>query len=190
MLSTQLKGSRNDWQTPPLLRSHIRGEWPVDVDTAATAANSMAPGYFGPDHMSPALRDGLAVNWQDYGNTFFFNPPYSIYVPREGQKDKRVSVIGKWVDKALATVADGGPNTTVIGLLSASTSEAWWNGCQSAEEIRLLTPRVGFIVPERGTATSPPFGAALVIWTNKKLYDSSRQFPLYRRWNWKTWEAA
>jgi phage N-6-adenine-methyltransferase len=166
---------RNYWGTPPEFFNLLDSEFgPFEVDVCANDTNAKCLNFFSdvPSQGIAGVDDALAVNWVDYGERFFMNPPFSV---------DRKGVIGAWLAKARATVYDNS-FATVVALVPCAPSEGWWDNIDPyASEIRILKRRVQFILPTSKKDSGCPHGSAVVIYRYKMVEAP----PLIWRWDWK-----
>lgn len=152
-LGVHFSSVKPDWETP----HEVVMEWAkrygkhgsFELDVCATRMNRKAMNYLGPDHPFKHLRDGLAVDWQNF--RCWMNPPYG----RE---------IGLWVSKAAWSAQNG---AVVVCLLPARTDSRWWQDNIGDGEtwkpwIRLVKFRRGRIRFE-GAKASAPFPSVVVV---------------------------
>jgi phage N-6-adenine-methyltransferase len=68
----------DEWSTPQMFYLELDREFRFGTDAAATMENAKFPAYYGPDHVLPAYRDALTVNWSLILAPHWCNPPYSL----------------------------------------------------------------------------------------------------------------
>lgn len=165
---------RSTWGTPPELFNILDSEFGFfDVDVCANEANAKCLNYFSdrPGQGVVGVDDALQIDWEDYGELFFMNPPFSI----AGK-----GVLDKWLAKARATVCST-PSAVVVALIPCAPSERWWGHVDPyASEVRLLTPRVPFILPNN-KRSAPPHGSAVIVFRYKLVGAPTH----YWRWRWR-----
>jgi hypothetical protein len=133
-----------NWRTEATLYAALFKEFRFVTDAAASAANTLAGRYFGPDQKVPSLRDALAIpDWRAPGPTFpwsggpiFCNPPSS--------KEAGIA-LEPWLAKFVEQAALG---ATIVAVVPHKTSVAWWRHVRQAQEIREIPHRVKFWLPE------------------------------------------
>ena len=131
--------------------------WPLTLDAAARADNTLVPGYLGPDHPNPGRRDALRFeHWAALagGGVVWLNPPYVPTV-----------TLSRFLGRAVATARAGVP---VVGLLPASTGARWWweHVIGAGAEVEFLRGRLSFHGPHaRPGGASAPWASALVLWS-------------------------
>ena len=134
------------WQTPRDLFKAIDLEFDFDVDVCASDDNFLCSDYFTEDRC--ALSDYQWNHDCRYANCFI-NPPYSqtqLFMERSAEQAEL-------------------HNLTVVALVNANTDTKWFaDAVKSANEVRLLTGRIGFIKPSGKTASGNPKGQCLIIW--------------------------
>lgn len=144
------EGSRSDWETPPRIFDWQHSLWNFDVDAAANETNHKLPRWFG--HGSGLSDTAFATEWRKYGRNFWVNPPYG-----RGLAD--------WIALFDQQSRDG---VRIVALLPANTDTQWWMRCvQTAHEITLLVPRIGFWrdgKPLPPKLDANPGGSMLVRW--------------------------
>jgi phage N-6-adenine-methyltransferase len=142
-------GSRSDWETPPQFFAWQHSLWQFEVDAAANERNHKLAAWFGPGGLSESA---FNIRWRDFGRNFWVNPPYG-----RGLAD--------WIALFDQQSRDA---VRVVALLPANTDTQWWMRCvHTAQEITLLTPRIGFWrdgkpLPPKEDAN--PGGSMLVRW--------------------------
>lgn len=162
--------SESDWVTPPALVAALKLLFPQPWwDCAATAANSVGDGWYGPD--SP-YGDGLAADWTPVTNCpdgverrwlYWCNPPYAR---RSKDPTKRVDA---WAEKCWERSLAG---STVLGLFPYATQTAWFRRfvmghgeAHRAVEVWRFPYRLHFLRPD---GVTPAEGAGvnhcLILW--------------------------
>jgi phage N-6-adenine-methyltransferase len=116
----------DEWSTPEEFFAEMHREFCFDVDAAASLENRKLKNYFGLDHVLPAQRDALAIDWWPFGRTFWLNPPYS----------KCREFIGKAAQEARRA---GG--STVVCLVPSRTDTRWFH--EHVWDAEKHQPRVG-----------------------------------------------
>ena len=149
----------DEWETPQAFFDALDAEFHFTLDVAASAVNRKCYLYYGPDHLEPQYRDGLANDWWmgRPGEVAWCNPPYSR------------GLQGKFIAKAAHEARKGaGGLLTVVMLLPARTdtkafhvhiydARTWQP--RTGIEIRLILGRLKF----GGGANSAPFPSMVVI---------------------------
>lgn len=136
---------RDEWGTPQWLFDLLHAEFRFQLDVCASADNAKLPAFFSPE------TDGLSQRWH---GPAWMNPPYAR------------SELIRWLAKAV----EQSKRTTVVGLIPAWTSAAYWHECvlPHASEIRFIDGRVPFVGPRKGNGRrgsfSPPFSSVVVVW--------------------------
>ena len=139
------------WQTPKELFDAIDQEFYFDLDVCASADNHLCNDFF--SEKVSALDNEWAHHSRN-GRLFknkicFINPPYSqteLFMQRSAEQAKK-------------------HNLTVVALVNANTDTKWFSDAvKSANEVRLLTGRIGFVKPDGKKASGNPKGQCLIIW--------------------------
>ena len=136
------------WQTPKALFYTLDQEFDFDLDVCASEYNHLLNEYFTEE------RSALTNHWNIYSRLFsaFMNPPYSqtqLFVERASHQAKL-------------------HNITVVALVNANTDTKWFAECVStANEIRLISGRIGFISSAGGKPNGNTKGQCLIIWRGK-----------------------
>ena len=132
------------WETPKPLFDPLNEEFEFTLDACASKDNALCEFYL------TAKDDSLTVNWTGY--TVFCNPPYSntqefILYASSQAKDE---------------------NVTTVMLVNANTDTKWFaEAASTANEIRLITGRIGFISASGEKANGNTKGQCLIIWRGK-----------------------
>jgi phage N-6-adenine-methyltransferase len=130
------------WQTPRDLFDTLNEEFCFDVDLCASDKNTLCDNWYTKEHSM------LNIELNCF-EAAFINPPYSqtiLFLDRAAQQAKK-------------------HNLTVVALVNANTDTKWFaDAVNSANEVRLLTGRVGFIKPSGKAAGGNPKGQCLIIW--------------------------
>lgn len=123
------------WETPQAFFDQLNAEFCFSLDACALPWNAKCERYYTPE------QDGLSQIWT---GVVWCNPPY-------GRK------IGKWVEKAVASVSEG---ATVVMLLPARTDTQWFHRyIYHQAEIRFVPGRLKF----GGAKWNAPFPCMVVI---------------------------
>ena len=136
------------WQTPKALFHTLDQEFNFDIDVCASDKNALCTSYF--SERSSALTN----EWHSVYNhaACFMNPPYSqteLFLNRASEQAKK-------------------HNLTVVALVNANTDTKWFADCVStANEIRLISGRIGFISSTGGKSNGNTKGQCLIIWRGK-----------------------
>jgi hypothetical protein len=158
--------------TPADLWRVLHAEFCFDVDVCATAETRKVPMYFGPDHEIAACRDALSrsVEWIPGGSeqiSAYCNPPFRDVM--------------RWHVKAHAE-AQKHPNAVVVVLGLPGGSQEWFRfAYRHAAEIRLMTPRVQFDVPEGCQRFTNTRDSVLYVYRRNPHQPHAHVWP----WNWK-----
>lgn len=149
--SSTVQSKKDLWQTPEELFLALDIEFDFDLDVCASKENALCDLYFSEE------RCALKYDWvnpvDDYSvagiRAAFINPPYS--------KTKEFMGMALWNAKQF--------NMTVVALVNANTDTGWFaDAAKTANEIRLITGRVGFVKPDGGKANGNTKGQCLIIW--------------------------
>ena len=123
------------WETPQAFFDQLNTEFCFTLDACALPWNAKCESYYTPE------QDGLSQPWT---GVVWCNPPY-------GRQ------IGKWVEKAAASAADG---ATVVMLLPARTDTQWFHRyIYHQADIRFVAGRLKF----GGAKWNAPFPSMVVI---------------------------
>lgn len=142
------------WQTPVDLFNAINNEFDFDVDICASAGNSLCELYFTKEHSALENQWVEPYDWDEAPEirNAFINPPYSqttLFLSRANEQAKK-------------------HNITVVALVNANTDTKWFaDSVKSANEIRLITGRVGFVKPNGEKANGNTKGQCLIIWRGR-----------------------
>ena len=133
------------WQTPQELFNTLNQEFDFDVDICASEDNKLLLDYFTEE------RSALTNHWNIYSRSFsaFMNPPYSqaqVFLERAEQQARL-------------------HNITVVALVNANTDTKWFaDAAKSANEVRLISGRIGFTRPDGKKVNGNTKGQCLIIW--------------------------
>ena len=146
--SNTVADQKDLWQTPKALFHTLDQEFDFDLDVCASDGNALCSTYF-------TERDSALDNeWDNFyhNSNSFMNPPYSqteLFLNRASEQSKK-------------------HNLTTVALVNANTDTKWFaDAVKSANEIRLISGRIGFIKPDGGKANGNPKGQCLIIWRGK-----------------------
>lgn len=135
------------WQTPEAIFNCLTQEFDFELDVCASKENALCEFFFSEKNSA------LDHRWLDVdGNAFksaFINPPYSqtaLFLERSANQAIR-------------------HNITVVALVNANTDTQWFaEAVKTANEVRLLTGRIGFIKASGGKSNGNTKGQCLIIW--------------------------
>lgn len=135
------------WETPKSLYQALNDEFQFDIDICASEKNALCDDYF------TIHNSALDNEWELYDNAIcFMNPPYSQtaeFIERAAQQSKRY-------------------NLTVVALVNANTDTKWFNNAvATANEVRLITGRIGFVNHEGKAASGNTKGQCVIIWRGR-----------------------
>lgn len=123
-----------EWSTPQALFDKLDAQFHFTLDVCATAENAKCEAFFTLDE------DGLKQEWT---GVCWMNPPYG-------------RGIGSWLRKAKESAAQG---ATVVCLVPASTSSAWWHDYAMKGQVHFVRGRIKF----GGALVNAPFSSAIVV---------------------------
>ena len=133
------------WQTPKELFDKLNDEFDFQLDCCANAKNTFHRNYFSEGF---SFLDNESNHFGEI-KAAFINPPYS----------KTESFLGRTARQAVEH------NITFVAVVNANTDTKWFSDAvKSANEVRLLTGRVGFIKPDGKKASDNTKGQCLIIW--------------------------
>ncbi len=129
--------SRQDYATPPELIDAVERRFgPIVHDLAATAGNTKAATWYGPD-LEPPWRDSLAIDWaarHPRGN-LWLNPPFARVAP--------------WMAKCKATrqaPREWRRSGLILSLTLATVGSRWFIDYVHGHALVMpLCPRVTFV---------------------------------------------
>ena len=136
---------KDTWQTPRALFDALDQEFDFDADICASKNNNLKGYYFSEE------KSALTNEWDKYTvyKTAFMNPPYSqteLFLNRAADQAKL-------------------HNITVVALVNANTDTKWFaNAVKSANEIRLISGRIGFVGEAGKKVNGNTKGQCLIIW--------------------------
>ena len=132
------------WQTPKTLFDSLNKEFGFTVDVCASDKNKLCFRYYSEENSA------LKNQWSD--GTHFINPPYSktneflLYAAKQAKTN----------------------NVDIVALVNANTDTKWFaDAARTANEIRLITGRVGFVKPSGEKANGNTKGQCLIIWRGR-----------------------
>jgi len=135
------EAEKDSWQTPRYLFNALNIEFGFTLDVCASDENSLC------DHHFTKEDNALVQQWYCY--SAFMNPPYSQtleFLAKASQQAKQLDI-------------------TVVALVNANTDTKWFSKAVcSAQEIRLITGRIGFIRSDGKKANGNTKGQCLIIW--------------------------
>jgi phage N-6-adenine-methyltransferase len=131
------------WQTPRDLFDTLNEEFCFDVDLCASDKNTLCDNWYTKEHSM------LNIELNCF-EAAFINPPYSqtiLFLDRAAQQAKK-------------------HNLTVVALVNANTDTKWFaDAVNSANEVRFITGRIGFISPSTKRKTcGNTRGQCIIIW--------------------------
>jgi phage N-6-adenine-methyltransferase len=145
------ESDKDSWQTPIELFNALDMEFNFVLDACASEKNALCKLYFTKERcaINNDWYDLLADFDQFQRGSVFINPPYSM--TREFLHAARIEA------KDL--------NITVVALVNANTDTKWFaEAVETANEIRLITGRVGFVRADGKKANGNTKGQCLIIW--------------------------
>jgi DNA adenine methylase len=147
-------GGSDVWGTPPELFETLDREFSFTLDPCANEENAKADRFYTAD------QNGLLQSWA--GERVFMNPPYSE--------------IKAWARKAYEEARAG---ALVVSLVPARTGSKWFREYMAPGEVRFLTRRLKFLLPNGEPAPhSAGFDSAVVI------LGPGRE-PVTEYWDWE-----
>ena len=179
--------TRDDWATPDEVYEALAEEFSFDIDGAADENNHKVAPWFGGPCTKPVTTIpeivvydcvcGLCGWWCEAGSSAFLNPPFGMG-------------LSAWVDKC---IMESEHDMTVVATLPNSTEAGWFkHAAESADEVRLVYPRIQYIHSEacpckackEGKKGSNTGGTAIFVWRPRcDLRPNYRaQFSF---WTWK-----
>lgn len=116
--------SKQDYGTPRVFLDAVEALFgPLEIDLAATAENTKAPLWFGPED------DSLSLDWREIGDRLcWLNPPFAK--------------IGLWAAKCAASVGNGGPR--ILFLVPSSVGANWYWDHVEGRVLELQVGRLAF----------------------------------------------
>jgi phage N-6-adenine-methyltransferase len=146
-LAVHYSSKSDEWATPQKLFDELNDKYgPIVLDVCATFENTKCTYWFGA-HRDGSSTDGLNIDWHEFADTVWMNPPYS-----RGQQ-------WKWIKKASDEAAQG---VTTVALLPARTDTRAFHAYiykQPNVEIEFLKGRVKF----GGAKHGAPFPSMVVV---------------------------
>jgi phage N-6-adenine-methyltransferase len=145
----------DEWSTPQNFYDALDAEFSFDYDAAASRENRRRVLYFGLDHCDPKLRDALTVPWDEWGDSFWLNPPYSK--------------CREFIAKAALEASNG---CTVVCLVPSRTDTRWWHDyvwdrerhtTRPGVEIRFIKGRLTF----GGATAGAPFPSVVIVFRGR-----------------------
>lgn len=142
------------WQTPKALFDALDNEFEFDLDAFASESNKLAHCFFDAEYSALENEWDNAYNFDEHSQikSAFANPPY-------GATKLCLRVAMEQAKKH---------NITVVALVNANTDTNWFaDAAKTANEIRLISGRIGFIKPDGKKANGNTKGQCLIIWRGK-----------------------
>ena len=138
--------SKDTWQTPIPLFIALDQEFNFELDACASIDNALCINWFTEGVSS------LTNEWSSKDcdiRSAFMNPPYSqteLFLNRAADQANK-------------------HNITVVALVNANTDTKWFaNAVKSANEIRLIRGRIGFVGEAGKKVNGNTKGQCLIIW--------------------------
>lgn len=142
--SSTPEAEKDCWKTPKPLFDALNTEFSFTLDVCADEGNALCDHYF--------TAENSAINNQWLAKAAFMNPPYS----------QTQQFINKAAEQAKLM------NLTVVALVNANTDTQWFaEAAKTANEIRLLTGRVGFVRADGKKANGNTKGQCLIVWRGR-----------------------
>ncbi len=143
--SSTPEADKDLWQTPKRLFDALNSEFDFRMDVCADHDNALCGNYFTKEDSA------LEQCWHSVGAAFV-NPPYSM--------------TNQFVVEAASQAKQF--NITIVMLVNANTDTKWFaDAAKTANEIRLITGRIGFINSSGKKAGGNTKGQCLIIWRGK-----------------------
>jgi phage N-6-adenine-methyltransferase len=143
--SSTPEGEKDLWETPPPLFKPLNQEFDFTLDVCASKTNALCYRFFTKED------NALEQSWSTIGAAWV-NPPYSLtneFISQAPEHAKQC-------------------NLTIVMLVNANTDTKWFaDAAKTANEIRLITGRIGFINPGGRKANGNTKGQCLIIWRGK-----------------------
>lgn len=152
--SWTLEADKDLWQTPKALYDALDKEFEFDLDAFASEENKLAPCFFDAEFSALENEWDKPHDPSEHGRikSAFVNPPYS-------QTQLCLYTAMKQAKKH---------NITVVALVNANTDTQWFSeAVKTANEIRLITGRVGFVGSSGKKVNGNTKGQCLIIWRGK-----------------------
>jgi phage N-6-adenine-methyltransferase len=137
------------WQTPKSLFNALDREFSFCIDVCSSDDNSLCILNFTEKNSCLDHEWDWVRNYEREAISAYMNPPYS----KTQEFLKRAELQAKK------------HNITVVALVNANTDTKWFaEAVETANEIRLITGRVGFIRADGKKANGNTKGQCLIIW--------------------------
>ena len=161
---------RQCWRTPLDLWGLLQDIYRFDIDAAADSKSALLPIWFGPNHPTPEMRDGLAVRWADHGSRVYCNPGFGNP--------------GPWAIKGINAVRqDHGRIDLYVQMSLIAAQAKWWgNYTMAADEIIMLSPRPQFVAPPGIKQSGNARENCLLVYRQGPTIPNST--PRVRLWRW------
>jgi phage N-6-adenine-methyltransferase len=153
--AVMFSSATDEWATPQAFFDKLDLEFDFDLDVAASSHNTKCGiSYYGPDHIFPEYRDGLAREWSiETNGACWMNPPYS-----RGLQGKFIAKAAQERLRGVLTVALLPARTDTKAFHTHIYDASRWQP-RDGIEIRLLPGRLKF----GGAVNSAPFPSMVVI---------------------------
>lgn len=133
------------WQTPGDIFNALDREFLFTLDVCASKENALCKRYFTQEDSA------LDSSWLTLGSAFL-NPPYSQ--------------TNEFLEYAAQQAKDN--NVTIVALVNANTDTVWFhNAVDTANEVRLIKGRIGFVKADGNKANGNTKGQCLIIWRGR-----------------------
>ena len=133
------------WQTPKALFNALNQEFGFKLDVCADRMNTLCGHYFTKED------NALELAWGTVGSCWV-NPPYSLtheFIKQAIEQSKSF-------------------NLTIVMLVNANTDTKWFaDAAKTANEIRLISGRIGFVKPDGKKTNGNTKGQCFIIWRGK-----------------------
>lgn len=159
------ENARDDYETPnELFRSLDCVYGKFNLDVCATSENRKVCQYFGPD--SDLITDALLVDWADYGDRIWCNPPFS-----------------HWPEFMKAAVKAADRADVVFLIPPRCGTVAFHEFVPRASEIIILQGRASFLLD--GVPQDRNGGDSVVLVFRPRLKNAIYGTPSTVFWDWK-----
>lgn len=139
------EAEKDSWQTPKALFYTLHDEFGFTLDVCASYKNSLCEHYYTKED------NALELNLGNIGAAWI-NPPYSLTKEFVSHAAEQAKIF----------------NLTIVMLVNANTDTKWFaDAVKTANEIRLISGRIGFIKPDGKKANGNTKGQCLIIWRGK-----------------------
>ena len=143
--SSTAEPEKDLWQTPKDIFNSLDDEFKFQLDCCASSDNNLCDNYF---DEGLSFLDHPSNHFGEIRSSFI-NPPYS----------QTPIFLNKVSNDAIEH------NITFVALVNANTDTKWFaDAVKSANEVRLLTGRIGFTKPSGKKVNGNTKGQCVIIW--------------------------